>query len=99
MLVQQLISKIKLINPWQEAVATVIYCGTEKTELWRTVIRYQYEYQGKHYEAVKLFDKSQNIHSQMDARLLADRLVRQYPIGSQHLVKVQKNKAWNSKLF
>lgn len=95
MILQQLLTRL---DPWKEAVATVTYCGTEKTEVWRTVVRYQYYFQDKHYEGVKMYSTGQNIHSQMDARLLADKLVRQYPIGTKHPVKVHKNNPWQSKL-
>ncbi len=84
--------------PWITTSATISYAGTEKTDGWRTVVRYRYIVQGKSYEGVKLFAAAQNIHSQMDARLLADKLVRQYPIGSSHSIQVHRRKAWLSKL-
>jgi len=96
MSLQQLLTSFK---PWTETVATVTYCGTEKVDLWRAVVRYQYSFQAMQYEGVKLFSKEQNIHSQMDARLLADKLLRQYPIGSEHSLKVHKKEAWLSKLI
>ena len=102
MVFQNLLSRftrLTRLTPWAESTATIIYCGTEKIENWQTVVRYQYSFESKVYEGVRLFAAKQNINSQMDARLLADKLVRQYPIGSQHRLKVHKKKAWKSKLF
>lgn len=89
---------VERLHPWEEAVATITYCGTEKVRSWRTVVRYQYSFDNRQYEGVKLFSSGQNVHTQMDARLLADKLVRQYPIGSKHPIKVHRKKAWLSKL-
>ena len=90
---------IPRLSSYTTTSATISYAGTEKTDGWRTVVRYVYNSQGKSYEGVKLFAAAQNIHSQMDARLLADKLVRQYPIGSVHNIRVHKKKAWLSKLL
>lgn len=97
---QWLIIKLssQILTRWITTSATISYAGTEKTDGWRTVVRYTYVVQNKTYEGVKLFTAAQNIHSQMDARLLADKLVRQYPIGSEHNIQVHKQKAWLSKL-
>ena len=89
-----LLKRLSISNPYTSTVGVVTYCGTEKVEVWRTVVRYNYSFQSQTYEGVKLYA----VKSQMEARLLADKLVRQYPIASEHSIQVHKEKPWLSKL-